>query len=81
MSRAIAYYLSTDTDLNAMVESVVGNWPTVYDAAVVDADGKAILHSNPDLIGKPVTERPDFNACRMPASRINFACCTTAYGL
>ncbi len=58
--RAIAYYLSTDTDLNALVESVVGNWPTVYDAAVVDADGKAILHSNPELIGKPVSERPDF---------------------
>src|ERR1700685_2804899 len=58
--RFIAYYLSTDSDLNALVESVVGNWPTVYDAAVVEADGKAILHSNPDLIGKPVAERPDF---------------------
>lgn len=58
--RAIAYYLSTDADLNALVESVVGNWPTVYDAAVVDANGKAILHSNPELIGKSVNERPDF---------------------
>src|SRR5262249_35545794 len=41
--RGIAYYLSTDRDLNAMVESVVGNWPMVYDAAIVDADGKVIL--------------------------------------
>ena len=58
--RAIAYYLSTDNDLNALIESVAGDWPTAYDAAVVDADGKAILHSNPELIDKPVAERPDF---------------------
>src|SRR5580692_10427635 len=48
--RAIAYYLSTDNDLNVLVDSVVGVWPTVYDAAVADSDGKAILHSNPDLV-------------------------------
>ncbi len=58
--RAIAEYLYTDRDLNALVESIAGNWPTVYDAAVVDADGKAILHSNSDLNGKPVSERTDF---------------------
>src|SRR5579885_1005710 len=33
VSHAIAYYLSTDSDLNAMVQSVISNWPTVYDAA------------------------------------------------
>ncbi len=27
---------------------------------MVDANGNAILHSNPELIGKPVMERPDF---------------------
>jgi signal transduction histidine kinase len=57
---AIAYYLSTDADVNVLVESVAGNWLTIYDAAVVDADGKAILHSTPELIGKPVADRPDF---------------------
>jgi len=57
---AIAYYLSTDRDLNTMVESVVGNWPTVYDAAIVDVNGKAILHTDPALIGKQVPARPDF---------------------
>lgn len=60
--RAIAYYLSTDTDLSAMLESVVGNWPSVYDAAIVDVDGKAILHSNPDIVGKQVSPRPDFQS-------------------
>ena len=58
--RAIKYYLSTDRDLNTMVESVVGNWPIVLDAAIVDSEGNAILHSNPDLIGKPLPDRPDF---------------------
>jgi signal transduction histidine kinase len=58
--RAIIYYLGTDRDLNTMLESVVGNWPIVYDAAIVDSNGKAILHTNPDLIGKPVPDRPDF---------------------
>jgi PAS domain-containing protein len=32
----------------------------IYDAAIVDVDGKAILHTNPDLIGKTVPNRPDF---------------------
>jgi len=58
--RAIAYYLSTDKDLNAMLDSVVGNWPFVYDASIVDSTGKAILHTNPELIGKDVAERPEF---------------------
>ena len=62
--RAIAYYLSTDTDLNAMLESVVGNWNAVYDACIVDVNGQAILHSTPDMVGKPVSARPDFQLLR-----------------
>ncbi|MBZ5722883.1 MAG: PAS domain-containing protein [Acidobacteriia bacterium] len=58
--QAVTYYLGTDRDLNTMLDSVVGNWPIVYDAAIVDADGKAILHTNPELIGKLVPHRPDF---------------------
>src|SRR5882724_5072164 len=58
--RAVAYYLGTDRDLNNFLESVVGTWPIIYDAAIVDSDGKAILHTNPDLVGKPVPDRPDF---------------------
>ncbi len=58
--RAIAYYLSTDRDLSGMLESVVGSWPFVYDAAIVDNQGKAILHTNRNLVGKIVPERPNF---------------------
>ena len=60
MRRAVAYYLGTDRDLNNFLESVVGTWPIIYDAAIVDSDGKAILHTNPDLMGKPVPDRPGF---------------------
>jgi PAS domain S-box-containing protein len=58
--RAVAYYLSTDRDLNNVLESVVGTFPIIYDAAIVDETGKAILHTNPDLVGKPVPDRPNF---------------------
>src|SRR5215470_723680 len=58
--RGIAYYLGTDRDLNTMLDSVVGSWPTVYDAAIIDTEGKAILDTDPNLVGKKVTERPDF---------------------
>jgi len=58
--RAIADYLATNLDLNTMLESVVNDWPMIQDAAIVDADGKAILHTIPELIGKIVPDRPDF---------------------
>src|SRR5437764_12786606 len=59
--RGIAYYMGTDRDLNTMLDSVVGSWPTVYDTAILDSDGKAILDTDPNLIGKKVADRPDFN--------------------
>jgi hypothetical protein len=58
--QAITDQLATNLDLNRMLESVVSNWPMIQDAAIVDIDGKAILHTIPDMIGKPVPNRPDF---------------------
>src|SRR5882724_11867010 len=57
VNRDIAYYLGTDRDLNVILTSVVSSWPTVYDAAIIDANGKAILHSNRELVGKIITAR------------------------
>src|SRR5262249_4186416 len=59
--RGIAYYLGTDRDLNTMLDSVVGSWPTIYDAAILDADGVAIVDSDPNLVGKKVADRPYFS--------------------
>ena len=60
VSGAIAEYLSEDSDLNTLIESIEGNWPTINDAAIVDANDNAILHSDPKLIDKPVNQRPYF---------------------
>jgi PAS domain S-box-containing protein len=58
MRTAITNYLQTDTNLNDMLESVVGNSRIIYDAAIIDPDGVAILDTNPALNAKPVPERP-----------------------
>ena len=62
MRKTLAYYLGTDRALNNFLESIVGSWPDIYDATIVDADGKAILHTNPDLIGKVIPDRPSFQS-------------------
>jgi PAS domain S-box-containing protein len=61
---AIMDYLATDANLTNMLESVVGNWPIIYDAAIVDNDNRALLHTNPDLLGKSAPARPDFALVR-----------------
>jgi PAS domain S-box-containing protein len=57
MRGAITNYLQTDTNLNDMLESVVGNSRIIYDAAIIDPNGVAILDTNPSLNGKPVPDR------------------------
>ncbi len=57
MRAAITNYLQTDTNLNDMLESVVGNSRIIYDAAIIDPNGVAILDTNPSLNGKPVPDR------------------------
>jgi len=57
MRAAITNYLQTDTNLNDMLESVVENSRIIYDAAIIDPNGVAILDTNPALNGKPVPER------------------------
>lgn len=61
---AIADALETDTNLNDMLESVVGNSEIIYDAAIVDPNGVAILDTNPELNGKPVPVRTDLGVLR-----------------
>ena len=61
---AITNYLQTDANLNDMLESVVGNSRIIYDAAVIDPSGMAILNTNPALNGQPVPERPPLAVLR-----------------
>jgi signal transduction histidine kinase len=66
---ALAEYLPMDTNLLNNLESAVALWPFIYDASVVDAGGKAILHTNPQLVGKQVAPRPDFRSVTMARFR------------
>ncbi len=47
-----------------MLESVVGNSRIIYDAAIVDPIGIAILDTNPVMNGKAVPERPTLSVLR-----------------
>jgi signal transduction histidine kinase len=58
--RALIEYLQTDVALNNMLEYARGSWVFVMDAAIVGADGKALLHTDAGLVGKVVPPRPDF---------------------
>jgi PAS domain S-box-containing protein len=69
LRRGISYYLGTDRDLNTMLQSVVGSWPTIYDAAILDADGKALLDTDQQLVGKKIEDRPDFSTLQSAGFR------------
>jgi len=64
MRAAIADALQTDPSLNETLESVVGNSPIIYDAAIIDTNGVAILSTNPNMNGKPVPTRQPLRALR-----------------
>jgi PAS domain S-box-containing protein len=61
---AITNFLRADINLNDMLESVVGNSRIIYDAAIIDPNGVAILDTNPALNGKPVPQRPRLSMLR-----------------
>jgi len=60
VKRALVEYLQTDIDLNNMLQSARGSWIFVMDAAIIGPDGKALLHTDADMVGKIVAPRPDF---------------------
>ena len=61
---ALMDYLPTEVDLNNMLQSDVGDWRFIYDAAIVGIDGKALLHTNATMVGKFIAPRPDFQTVR-----------------
>jgi signal transduction histidine kinase len=60
VAAAIEEVLQTDYELNSLLDAAVGNSPTIYDAAIIDARGLALLHTNPAYFGKPAPQREDF---------------------
>ncbi len=53
--------LQTDPGLNSLMESVIGYSPVVYDAAIVDSNQIAQLHSDADQTGKRMSSREDMS--------------------
>ena len=64
MRTAVTNFLQTDTNLNDMLESEVGTSRIIYDAAIVNPAGVAILNTNPDLNGKAVALRAPLSTLR-----------------
>ncbi len=60
MQHALAEYLPMDSNLQNNLQSDTGLWPFIYDGSIADPKGKALLHSNPQLVGKELPPRPDF---------------------
>jgi signal transduction histidine kinase len=60
VQRAMAEYLQMDSNLQNNLQSDTGLWPFIYDGSIVDLKDKALLHSNPQLVGKQIPRRPDF---------------------
>jgi signal transduction histidine kinase len=60
LRRAVIEYLQNDIDLNNMLQSARGSWIFVMDAAIIGPDGKALLHTDANMVGKVVRARPEF---------------------
>ena len=60
LRRALGDYVQTAVSLNNLLQSDPGDWRYIYDVAIVDTSGKALLHTNAALVGKIIPPRPDF---------------------
>lgn len=61
LKRALTEYVQTDVDLNNLLQSDPGDWRYIYDVAIVDVNGRALLDTNQSMVGKFVPPRPDFD--------------------
>ncbi len=52
--------LQTDSGVNSLIQSVVGYSPSIYEVAIADVRGNALLDSVTDLEGQPLPHRPPF---------------------
>ncbi|HWX54734.1 MAG TPA: ATP-binding protein [Verrucomicrobiae bacterium] len=58
--RAVVNILQSNAGMNSLLKSVLGYSPTIYDAAVTNAEGRALLHTNASNSGKLLDRRQDF---------------------
>src|SRR3954464_8607990 len=58
----IAKILQNDPGLSSLLQSTVGYSPTIYDVAIADQHGRAIVHSDGTLVGTLLPGREDFSS-------------------
>jgi PAS domain S-box-containing protein len=51
--------LESDPGLNSLLQSIIGYSPNIYDISIVDAEGRALLHTDADRIGKTIPKRDE----------------------
>ena len=56
--------LRTDPGLTTLLQSIVGYSQPIYDAAIADINDRAIVHTNPTVIGNKIEPRGDFARIR-----------------
>ena len=71
--KALAEYLPMDTNILNNLQSDLALWPYIYDVCIVDATGKALLHTSPQLVDKRIPERPKFIAVKTARFRKQLA--------
>jgi PAS domain S-box-containing protein len=58
---AIEGRLQRDRGLNTLLETIVAYYPAVYDAGIVDMNGRAIVHTTPSAVGKILDKRSNYS--------------------
>ena len=58
---AVSDILLHDEGLNGLINSVIGYAPTVFDVAIADRDGKAVLSTDPTQDNVALPEREDYS--------------------
>jgi signal transduction histidine kinase len=56
--------LKTDEGLKTLLKAVIGYSPTIFDAAIADVNGRAIVHTDPSALGTTLPVREDFQKLR-----------------
>ena len=52
--------LRNDTGLNTLLQAILAYSKTTYDAGITDVDGRAIVHTDPAVVGKQLERRENF---------------------
>jgi signal transduction histidine kinase len=62
VEQALEARLQKDPGLNSLLNSIIGYAGMVYDASLTDINGRAIVHTNSNLVNKQLERRANFDS-------------------